>query len=994
MEKSTIMNTRSTEPRTIKRLTKTLRLALFALIIAGLLVVAPDKSAQDGPCTPPSSQTGCFVQARYDIAFILDRSGSIGLRGQTYNIEVEGVIRAISDSTVIPRNGTVAIAVFTFDGDTTLHVPLTEINSETNITPIIDALQSLKCQALDSLIPPCPAGQTSPAAAIQVANTHMNQNRRDNARRVLLFSTDGRMEPSQLQSAIIEANQARNSAAILGVEFELDAILIGLTPSDEDFALNKSNLDSIVLPAPANDLPGATLVINGGEANQPGASFDNPDSARQALEFAELARDIIRRGVVPETLIVNTTEDTAPGTPITGDTVSLRQALEQANCNGGEASISFGEAVRGQTIMLLAPLPSITQPDVVIDGCEGEDCTPSITIDGSEVDAELGEGHGDGLRIRSNRVTIRGVRIINFLASGLSLDPICPGDNVVRNLIERNVFENNSAAGITIKNPDGNESSATTGNTLSRNTISGSAIPIDLGGDGPTPNDEDDVDEGPNTLLNFPEITSVIAVDDTVTVDGLAELPNARVEIFGVTSFTVNEETDRIIITGVTFLAEATTDIEGSFTAEGVPVSPTGIYTVNITDGAGNTSELLFESDDTKPATSDASVDITVDFGNVQANATPPPTQQVVITNNGTAPLVITACRLARCNPEDPDDTSQFQISGCPTAPINPGQQVTITVTFIPNVCGPAKVCLILATNDPKQQEISVEITANVIGAAQAQVQIPGGGSGLDFGRTNVGPKPKKLRKQPARDFSISNTGCETLNLTVASIRRTGNAVDNGRISNADDSAFFSIVRLNANGTETAVTPGSTIALSLNDRANLRVRFNPVIPAVAGSNTGLSARQVVPDVITSQIVINQNAGNPIVINLVARVNTAFRLIDPTNPRQSPVIRLTRIGLNVRVEFSAYDANKDINRATYEFFDNRGRRIGNVFDINLGGAIDSQDLVRGQSFTVSHDFGESRDTLRINTVKVTVFDGETSQSRTSGTVVQTASSLRR
>jgi len=989
------MNTRSKEPRRVTRLTNLARAAVLLTITAVMLVAAPGRRAQESPCAPSAQPTGCFVQARYDIAFILDRSGSIADRGQTYNIELEGVIRAISDSTVIPRNGTVAVAVFSFAGDTVLHVPLTEINADTDIQGIIDTLEALRCQNIGSLTPPCPTGETKPATAIQVVDTHMSQNRRQNVRRVLLFSTDGRIETPDLADAIAVANQSHDAATILGIEFELDAFLVGLAETDDDFVVNKGKVDSLVVPAPPTDLPGATFVINGGECNQPGASFSNPDCLRQATDFAEFTRDIIRREVSAVTIEVNTTEDTAPGEPVTGDTVSLRQALEQAVCNGGEATITFGEAVRGQTIMPVAPLPSITQPDVIIDGCEGEGCTPSVTIDGSQTDTTLGEAHGDGLRIRSNRTTIRGLRIINFPASGISFDPICPDDVVVRNLVELNVFENNAAAGVTVKNPDGSEGNISVGNTISRNTISGSATPIDLGGDGPTPNDEDDADEGPNTLLNFPEIISVIATDDTVTVDGIAEAPNARVEIFGVTSFTINEETDRIVITGVTFLAEATTDAEGSFTAEGVPVSPTGIYTATLTDSAGNTSELLFESDDTGPARSDADVDVTVDFGNVQFNTTPPPTRQVVITNQGTAPLIVTGCMIASCSPNFPDHTARFQISGCPTGPINPGEQVTINVTFIPTICGPSQVCLILTTNDPKQQQLSVQITANVTGPALAEVQIVGGGSVLDFGRTNAGPKPKKVRKQPVREFSISNRGCETLTITFAEILRTGAAVNNGSISNPDDSRFFTIVRFDpATGVEIPVNLGSALTVPSNGQFNFRARFNPVIPAVAGSNTGLAAREVLPDVITSQIIINQNAGSPITIDIVARVNTAFRLIDPTNPRQSPVIRLTRAGLDVRVEFSVYDSNQDVNRATYEFFDDRGRRIGNVFDINLSGAIDSQDLVRGQSFTVAHDFGASRDTLRVHTVKVTVFDGETSQSRTSGPVVQVAAAQRR
>ncbi|HET9484305.1 MAG TPA: right-handed parallel beta-helix repeat-containing protein [Xanthomonadales bacterium] len=62
-------------------------------------------------------------------------------------------------------------------------------------------------------------------------------------------------------------------------------------------------------------------------------------------------------------------------------------------------------------------------------------------------------------------------------------------------------------------------------------------LPIDLGGDGPTPNDPLDADAGPNGLLNGPATLTHTVNGDTVTVAGtLASSPNTNlfVDLFGV----------------------------------------------------------------------------------------------------------------------------------------------------------------------------------------------------------------------------------------------------------------------------------------------------------------------------------------------------------------------------------------------------------------------------------------------------------------------------
>ena len=84
-------------------------------------------------------------------------------------------------------------------------------------------------------------------------------------------------------------------------------------------------------------------------------------------------------------------------------------------------------------------------------------------------------------------------------------------------------------------------------NTIVANTISGSATPIDLGGNGGTPNDAGDTDVGPNTLLNFPTIDSVAGSSEKAVIKGTAcragagaqstDCGGIRIDIFAVSGF-------------------------------------------------------------------------------------------------------------------------------------------------------------------------------------------------------------------------------------------------------------------------------------------------------------------------------------------------------------------------------------------------------------------------------------------------------------------------
>jgi len=594
-----------------------MRVALLAAVVAGTLTTVPRQIAQQRICNDP---------ARIDLAFIIDRSDSIGLLGQTYNAQIDGVIAALRDPSVIPRDGSVAVAVATFAGDTCLAVPLTEIASTDTADAVISQVERLRCMP-DSPVaaqcPTCPFGDTSYTSAILNTNNHLNQNRRQGARRVLLISSDG--SPDDPDLAQRTAVQARNAATTLQIPFDLSFIIVGLDTESQQFQAAKATLDQIAQPQPADALPGATLAIDAGPCNAPGASGLDADCARQAIEFAELTRSVIRSDVTPLLLVVDSEADTTPGAPVTNQSLSLRQAIELANCNNGSTRIIFTDSLRGQTITLSQPLPPIMAQEVIIDACPEGDVTSLVTIDGGQIEQEA-----DGVLIQSSRSAVRCLRVINFKRAGVAVESGSRNTPSVFNLVEQNVFEDNEVAGALVLDPKGSDgdqaASVNVGNTISRNTISGSATLIDLGGDGPTANDENDDDQGPNRLLNFPGELLVTASDedDTVTISGEAA-PSARVEIFAATATSIDSESDRLVIGGVSFLAEAQADSEGVFSISGVSQSPTGVYTATVTDREGNTSELLFETEDTSPAQPVAAITASIDFGEVALGTTSEP---------------------------------------------------------------------------------------------------------------------------------------------------------------------------------------------------------------------------------------------------------------------------------------------------------------------------------------------------------------------------------
>jgi hypothetical protein len=139
----------------------------------------------------------------------------------------------------------------------------------------------------------------------------------------------------------------------------------------------------------------------------------------------------------------------------------------------------------------------------------------------------------------------------------------------------------------------------------------------------------------------------------------------------------------------------------------------------------------------------------------------------------------------------------------------------------------------------------------------------------------------------------------------------------------------------------------------------------------------------------SRLTINQNAGAPLAVNLVGRVSTNVRMIDPCSPSEPPLVTLVRSGSEFIVQFSVFDSNLDANRATFQFLNSVGQAVGEAFNIDLTAAIRERNLVEGQSFTVSQTFTGGLSAVQINSVRVTVSDGSSSDTATSGSVTTSA-----
>jgi hypothetical protein len=211
---------------------------------------------------------------------------------------------------------------------------------------------------------------------------------------------------------------------------------------------------------------------------------------------------------------------------------------------------------------------------------------------------------------------------------------------------------------------------------------------------------------------------------------------------------------------------------------------------------------------------------------------------------------------------------------------------------------------------------------------------------------------------------------------------RTGSDVDSGKIADPDDSRFFVVTIINADGAERPAScipgPASCIQIDPGQKVTFRVIFRPLIPAAfSGKTTRLAASEVLPARLTSKITFKQSNGATVAVNLVARVTTEIRLVDPEQPRQPARVVFSKLDDQFIVTFAVYDPNLDAKQTRYEFFDGQGRQIGEAIDVELVEAIKEANIVTGQGFIVTQRFSGARSNPQVASVRVTVFDAQSS-----------------
>jgi len=260
--------------------------------------------------------------------------------------------------------------------------------------------------------------------------------------------------------------------------------------------------------------------------------------------------------------------------------------------------------------------------------------------------------------------------------------------------------------------------------------------------------------------------------------------------------------------------------------------------------------------------------------------------EYVAIQNLGTANLEVTSLALT--------GSADFAFFNAPTAPftIKPGRQVSFRVQYTASA-GPASGSVDIGSDDPVTPSVSVSLSGNGIGGAQA-ISAP---ASVDYGDVTVGQSLRKF-------VAIQNTG--TADLTVNSLTLSGSA--DFALVNEPTGAFVikpgrqATLKVDYSPSATGLATGALAIANDSGTPNLSVGLN-------GNGTGgspavtLSALSVVYGDVevgktkTASVAIqNTGTGNLQVTGLLATGSADFAL-----PAGAPTSYLIEPGRQVTVQ---------------------------------------------------------------------------------------------
>lgn len=268
-----------------------------------------------------------------------------------------------------------------------------------------------------------------------------------------------------------------------------------------------------------------------------------------------------------------------------------------------------------------------------------------------------------------------------------------------------------------------------------------------------------------------------------------------------------------------------------------------------------------------------------ITFGSQVVNSTSA-SQQVTLTNTGTAALNITGIALAGSNATDfagPSGT-------CATGALNAGANCTIAATFTPTASGTRSATITVTHNSNNAVGSTSVVTLSGTGATVATSAISVSPTSLSFGTTALNTQAA------AQTVTITNSGQATLNLSAISV--TGTNATDFPLTNACGAS----VAVGANckvtvGFAPTQTGTRSASLSISSNASNAATLNvglsgtavtSIAPAMSANVASLSfGNQPVGAASVPMTVTISNTGNATLsVTSVTSSNTAFGVTNP------------------------------------------------------------------------------------------------------------------
>ncbi|MBK8002220.1 MAG: immunoglobulin domain-containing protein [Verrucomicrobia bacterium] len=300
------------------------------------------------------------------------------------------------------------------------------------------------------------------------------------------------------------------------------------------------------------------------------------------------------------------------------DGTNVISAAGEAPLVEGLHLTSFNSEVRGLTL-------NGFDVGIVISGGGGNIIQGNF-IGTDSLGATAISNRSDGIRIHSagNLVGGETAAARNVISGNGGFGVVIDGSNAVSNVIAGNLIGiadqtlaplGNALGGVALRNGAANnligtgniiafnggngvllEATAGTGNAIRGNSIySNGALGIDLGGDGDTPNDDDDSDTGPNEFQNAPVLAfAQIAGETTVVAGTVRGHPNATYQIdfyLGATNASGGFGGGETYL-GLTTVTADTNGLATFNATLAVAVPVERLITATATDADNNTSEF------------------------------------------------------------------------------------------------------------------------------------------------------------------------------------------------------------------------------------------------------------------------------------------------------------------------------------------------------------------------------------------------------------------